>query len=102
MVRFLIEEAGVKMECDRFGLTPINDAVHNEHVEVRRYLQSKRLERHRSVVGSRSLRARSDSCDSTVALDLAAQNEVGGGGAPNLGPYLLRTPPELMCEGRSW
>lgn len=75
MVRFLIEEAGVKMECDRFGLTPINDAVHNEHVEVRRYLQSKRLERHRSVVGSRSLRARSDSCDSTVALDLAAQNE---------------------------
>eukprot|EP00933_Yihiella_yeosuensis_P039062 TRINITY_DN3299_c0_g1_i1.p1 TRINITY_DN3299_c0_g1~~TRINITY_DN3299_c0_g1_i1.p1 ORF type:complete len:1181 (-),score=232.29 TRINITY_DN3299_c0_g1_i1:436-3978(-) len=44
MAKFLMEECSAGLHQDRFGLLPIHDAVQNGHNEVRRYLQSKRLE----------------------------------------------------------
>lgn len=44
MVRFLCEEAKVQLSRDRFGLLAINDAVHNGHTDVRRYLQNINIE----------------------------------------------------------
>eukprot|EP00929_Paragymnodinium_shiwhaense_P023249 TRINITY_DN14602_c0_g1_i1.p1 TRINITY_DN14602_c0_g1~~TRINITY_DN14602_c0_g1_i1.p1 ORF type:complete len:1184 (-),score=307.56 TRINITY_DN14602_c0_g1_i1:349-3900(-) len=43
MIQFLVEKCGASLQRDRFGLLPINDAVEHGHMEVRRYLQSKKL-----------------------------------------------------------
>jgi len=60
MVRFLAEECGVTLQQDRFGLLPIHDAVQNGHIEVRRYLQGRRLQGREEVPAGRP---RSLSCD---------------------------------------
>eukprot|EP00928_Gymnodinium_smaydae_P093717 TRINITY_DN7801_c0_g2_i1.p1 TRINITY_DN7801_c0_g2~~TRINITY_DN7801_c0_g2_i1.p1 ORF type:complete len:1171 (-),score=228.98 TRINITY_DN7801_c0_g2_i1:404-3916(-) len=43
MVKILVEEFGATLQQDRFGLLPIHDAAQNGHIEVRRYLQGKKL-----------------------------------------------------------
>ncbi|CAE8609699.1 unnamed protein product [Polarella glacialis] len=53
MCKFLMEECRAALQRDRFGLLPIHDAVQNGHNEVRRYLQSKRLELDSSQPGIR-------------------------------------------------
>merc|ERR1719162_2447345 len=44
MVQYLVEECGATLSTDRFGLLPSQDAVQNGHEQVRRYLQSKKLD----------------------------------------------------------
>ena len=38
-VKYLVEEAGAKLQPDAFGMLPIHDAVINNHPVVRAYLQ---------------------------------------------------------------
>lgn len=63
MVKYLVGN-GAQLQRDRFGLLPIHDAVENGHAEVRRLLQSRKLQDE----GSLTRRRRSDSFETEAAL----------------------------------
>lgn len=44
MVKLLVEDCGATLQRDRFGLLPIHGAVQHGHAEIRRYLQSRKLQ----------------------------------------------------------
>jgi len=73
MAKFLMEECGATLQRDRFGLLPIHDAVQHGHVDLRRYLQGKKL--HAQHEESANARKRSGSGDSV--------RELAGGEASN-------------------
>jgi len=82
MVKLLIEECRVGMHRDRFGLLPINDAVHNGHAEVRRYLQSIKMNWAKEKAEARRGRSRCDSMDSLSGDHLFNTMSVSRHGSP--------------------